>query len=181
MFQFWKNSSKNETISMSLKPEHLAPGTDPWGLSEVRTVDIIIHYCTWKQKQRDTCEFPGSWFHKLYIDRGRIEKSVCSFVFSIINYLNKHKQNVENYQVFKLYQNQFFSGLTSTGCVCPFFPYSSWTISSLPSFQLYHKTIWIGTRSWKHRTHYTLVWRGWTVSMASKRCGFREQQLSMSL
>lgn len=46
MFQFWKNSSKNETISMSLKPEHLAPGTDPWGLSKVRTVDIIIHYCT---------------------------------------------------------------------------------------------------------------------------------------
>ena len=39
-----------------------------------------------KTETKDIGEFPGSWFHKLYIDR-RTEKTVCSFVFPLINYL----------------------------------------------------------------------------------------------
>ena len=40
-----------------------------------------------KTETKDTGEFPGSWFHKLYIDRRKTEKTVCSFVFPLINYL----------------------------------------------------------------------------------------------
>lgn len=48
-----RKTGKNETIPVSVKPEHLAPVTGHWGPGKVRTMDIM-YYILENRNQRDT-------------------------------------------------------------------------------------------------------------------------------
>lgn len=141
----------------------LSPTTGDWAKSGWWTLSIIVL----KTETRDTCEFPGSWFHNLYIEEG--QKRQYESFFPLLPTIWTSTNNLENYQVFRLYQDQLCTGPTLTGYMFPLFPYSSWMISSLPSFYPYLRTIWTAcTRLTAQDPQHTCPW-GKMASMAAKK------------
>ena len=175
---------------MTLKPGHVAPGTDHWR----KWSQDSGHYplLSLKAETRDTGGFPGSWFHKLHIDRSEVKslshvwllatpwtvayQAPLSMEFSRREYwsgLPFHTQIEERQkrqyvaflllseqaqiECWKLPSFQVLSGSNllwpSTYCVCPFFPYFSWSVLFLPCILITRPSEWGAWGWWQDSLH----------------------------